>query len=64
MFGEIDIEITDRYKYLGTTLFHSGYFKTNQNLAKKKGLRAAYIILNNIAISSKPSTSIKIFEKT
>jgi hypothetical protein len=62
-FGDIPIEVTDRYKYLGTTLFHSGHFKTNQNLAKKKGLRAAYIILNNIATSSKASTAIKIFEK-
>jgi hypothetical protein len=62
-FGDIPIDVTDRYKYLGTTLFHSGHFKTNQNLAKKKGLRAAYLILNNIATSSKVSTSIKIFEK-
>ena len=35
----------------------------NQNFVKNKGLRAAYIILSNIATSSKASTSIKIFEK-
>ena len=62
-FGNLNIETTDKYKYLGTTITNSGYFKTNQNLAKKKGLRAAYLILNNIAPMSKPSTAIKIFEK-
>ena len=35
----------------------------NQNLAKKKGLRAAFIIINNIAKKCKTSTAIKIFER-
>ena len=35
-FGDIAIETTDKYKYLGTTLTHTGYFKTNQTLLKKR----------------------------
>ena len=62
-FGNINIDITDKYKYLGTTLSHSGSFKTNQNLSRKKGLRAAYVIIHNIAKTCRPSTAIRIFEK-
>ena len=62
-FGDLTIETTDKYKYLGTTLTHTGNFKTNQNLLKKKGLRAAYLILKGIGKNSKVSTAIKIYEK-
>ncbi len=62
-FGDIPIATTDTYKYLGTTLTHTGNFKTNSIILKKKGLRAAYIINNNIGKNSKTSTAIKIFEK-
>ena len=63
LFGDLNISIADTYKYLGTTLTYTGSFKTNTNIKKKKGFRAAYLINNNISKISKASTSIKIFEK-
>ena len=62
-FGDLDIETTDTYKYLGTKLTHTGNFKMNQNVLKKKGLRAAYLIINGIGKDSKVSTAIRIYEK-
>ena len=37
-FGDMTIEITETYKYLGISVIHTGHFKINQNLIKKKGL--------------------------
>ena len=62
-FGNIILEITKNYKYLGTIITHTGNFKMNQTNLKKKGLRASYIIMRNIGANSKPSTAIRIFEK-
>ena len=63
LFGDVNISVTDSYKYLGTTLTNTGSFKTNTILKKKKGFRAAYVINNNIGKNSKTSTTIKIFER-
>ena len=62
-FGEHILENTDHYKYLGTIITHTGSFKLNEVNLKQKGLRASYIISQNIGPYSKPSTSIRIFEK-
>jgi hypothetical protein len=62
-FGDIDLETTDTYKYLGTKLTHTGNFKTNQNLLRKKGLRAAYLIIKGIGKDCKVSSAIRIYEK-
>ena len=61
--GGKQVEIVHNYKYLGTIITDTGNFKANEVNLKKKGLRASYIILKNIGMFSKPSTSIKIFEK-
>ena len=37
-FGDMTIEITETYKYLWISVIHTGNFKINQNLVKKKGL--------------------------
>ena len=52
--GTQPLENTDCYKYLGTIITNTGNFKTNHDNVKKKG----------IGVYSKPSTVIKIFEKT
>ena len=61
--GDKQVEVSHSYKYLGTIITDTGNFKTNEVNLKKKGLRASYIILKNIGMFSKPSTSIHIFEK-
>ena len=61
--GEHLIQNTDNYKYLGTIITHSGSFKLNEVSLKQKGLRASYIISQNIGLHAKPSTAIRIFEK-
>ena len=62
-FGEHLLQNTENYKYLGTIITHTGSFKLNEVSLKQKGLRASYIISQNIGPYSKPSTSIRIFEK-
>ena len=62
-FGNQIVQHTDQYKYLGTIMTKTGNFKLNEINLKKKGLRASYIISKNIGSFSKPSTSIRIFEK-
>ena len=57
------VERVKSYKYLGTFITNTGNFSLNENNLKKKGLRASYLIAKNIGMCSKPSTSIKIFEK-
>ena len=57
------VERTKSYKYLGTFITNTGNFGMNENNLKRKGLRASYLIAKNIGMCSKPSTSIKIFEK-
>ena len=61
--GDKQVEVSHSYKYLGTIITDTGNFKANEVNLKKKGLRASYIILKNIGMFSKPSTSIHIFEK-
>ena len=60
--GEQIIEKTKCYKYLGSIITNTGNFNLNEVNLKKKGLRASYLI-SKICLYSKPSTSIKIFEK-
>ena len=52
------------YKYLGTTISNTGNFKLNEIDLKKKGLRASYMLINCIGYYSKPSTIIRLFQKT
>ena len=61
--GHQKIEQTNTYKYLGTIITDTGNFRLNENNLKRKGLRASFIISKNIGPFSKPSTSIRIFEK-
>ena len=61
--GDNILKNTNSYKYLGTIISDTGSFKLNEINLKKKGLRASFIISKNIGPYSKPSTSIKIFEK-
>ena len=61
--GHQTIEQTNTYKYLGTIITDTGNFRLNENNLKRKGLRASFIISKNIGPFSKPSTSIRIFEK-
>ena len=61
-FGDLLVEKTKSYKYLGTIVTNTGNFKLNEVNLKKKGLRASYLI-SKITHHAKPSTSIKIFEK-
>ena len=61
--GNQPVDIAQSYKYLGTIVTDTGNFKANEINIKKKGLRASYIILKNIGLHAKPSTSIRIFEK-
>ena len=62
-YGDQPVEVAHSYKYLGTIVTDTGNFKSNEVNLKKKGIRASYIILKNISMFSKPSTSIRIFEK-
>ena len=61
-FGTQVVEKVSQYKYLGTIVKNTGNFKTNEVNLKKKGLRASYLI-SKIALHSKPSSSVKIYEK-
>ena len=61
--GNQIVEKVKQYKYLGTIITYTGNFNTNEVNLKKKGLRASYLILKHIGMNSKPSTSIKIYEK-
>ena len=61
--GNQIVEKVKQYKYLGTIISYTGNFAANEVNLKKKGLRASYLILKTIGMNSKPSTSIKIFEK-
>ena len=60
--GNHAIEKTKSYKYLGSIITNTGNFNLNEVNLKKKGLRASYLI-SKICLYSKPSTSIRIFEK-
>ena len=62
-FGNQVVQQADEYKYLGTIITNSGSFKRNETNLKKKGLRASYLVSQNIGQDAKPSTSIGIFEK-
>ena len=61
--GHQNVEQTNTYKYLGTIITDTGNFRLNENNLKRKGLRASFIISKNIGPFSKPSTSLRIFEK-
>ena len=61
-FGNSEIEKCQHYKYLGTIITHTGNFKLNEVNLKKKGLRAAYIIAQNLN-QVKPSLYLDIFHK-
>ena len=62
-FGAHVLENAVSYKYLGTIITNTGNFKLNHANLKKKGIRASFIITQNIGRYCKPSTAIKIFEK-
>ncbi len=62
--GEQALENAQSYKYLGTIITNTGNFKMNHANIKKKGIRASFLITKNIGPYCKPSTAIKIFEKT
>ena len=62
-YGKEIIEETKTYKYLGSIVTNTGNFKNNNNNMKKKGLRASFLVTQNIGKFSKASTAINIFEK-
>ena len=62
--GDQKLDHSSKYKYLGTIVSDSGSFKLNEKNLKAKGLRASFLITKNVSSISKPSTAIKIFEKT
>ena len=61
--NNIKLEVTKRYKYLGTLITNTGNFKLNEVNLKRKGQRATFMINQQITNYSKPSTAITLFEK-
>ena len=57
------VEMVKEYKYLGTTVTNTGNFKLNEVNLKKKGLRATYLLIQSIKLTTKTSTAIKLYEK-
>ena len=61
--GNMRLETSKSYKYLGTIITNNGNFKLNEVNLKKKGQRASFMINQHITYHSKPSTAIRLFEK-
>ena len=61
-FDNQHLKTVKEYKYLGTTITNTGNFKLNEVYLKKKGLRATFLLMHSIK-RTKPSTSIKLFNK-
>ena len=61
-FGESELKLVKEYNYLGTVISNTGNFQLNENILKKKGLRASYLLTKSLK-HAKPSSAIRIFEK-
>ena len=61
-FGNIQLKMVKEYKYLGTLISNTGNFSLNETNLKKKGLRASYLLTKSLK-GTKPSSTIKLFEK-
>ena len=47
------VELVKEYKYLGTTVINTGNLKLNEVTLKKKGLRAPYLLIHSIKLTTK-----------
>lgn len=63
-FGKNRVKQCNEYKYLGSFITNSGTFKQNEVAIRKKGIRASFLITQNVGFLAKTSTLIDIFEKT